>query len=360
MTLPVPAFTNEPVTEITPPKVEVSERSIPKQPLPPMLPTVPPLPTCSIPPLCIVPPPKVSPPEALPRLASLLFLADFTSNRGTTLNAGGGAVDTNGNSATLGGTIGGVGGLTKLGAGTLVLTAANTLSGGMLLAAGTLSLANNQALGTGALTTTGSVVDYVDGVTIANPIIVNSNTTQLQVTTGTATQAGVISELNGPRPLEKIGAGTLVLTAPNTYSGPTTISAGTLVLGNGGSILGNVVDNGTFAVNRSDAYTFSGAISGSGSFVQMGTGTTTLSDNSTYTGPTTVSAGTLVVNGSIANSAVTVGAGAALTGTGTVGATTIRSGGIFAPGSVGMPGPITVAGNLVFQSGALYLAQTTP
>src|SRR5215831_2093535 len=231
---------------------------------------------------------------------TIQFLAGFTSNRGTTLNAGGGAVDTNGNSATLGGTIGGVGGLTKLGAGTLVLTAANTFSGGMLLAAGTLSLANNQALGTGALTTTGSVVDYVDGVTIANPIIVNSNTTQLQVTTGTATQAGVISELNGPWPLEKIGAGTLVLTAPNTYSGPTTISAGTLVLGNGGSILGNVVDNGTFAVNRSDAYTFSGAISGSGSFVQMGTGTTTLSANSTYTGPTTVSAGTLVVNGSIA------------------------------------------------------------
>jgi hypothetical protein len=63
-----------------------------------------------------------------------------------------------------------------------VLTTANTFSGGMLLAAGTLSLANNQALGTGALTTTGSVVDYVDGVTIANPIIVNSNTTQLQVT----------------------------------------------------------------------------------------------------------------------------------------------------------------------------------
>src|SRR5262249_56629531 len=104
--------------------------------------------------------------------------------------------------------------------------------------------------------------DFVDGVTIANPIIVNSNTTQLQVTAGTATQAGVISELNGPRPIEKIGAGTLVLTAANTYSGPTTISAGTLVLGSGGTsgaILGNVVDNGRFAVKRSDIYTFSGA-----------------------------------------------------------------------------------------------------
>jgi autotransporter-associated beta strand protein len=275
--------------------------------------------------------------------------------------AGGGTVDTNGNTATLGGTISGVGGLTKLGAGTLVLSAANTFSGGTMLAAGTLSLANNLALGTGALTTTGSVVDYIDGVTIANPIIVNSNTTQLQVTAGTATQAGVISELNGPRPIEKIGAGTLVLTGANTNSGLTTISTGTLVLGGGGtsgSILGNVVNNGSFAVNRSDAYTFSGAISGSGSFVQMGTGTTILSANSTYTGTTTVNAGTLIVNGSIANSAVTVNSGATLAGTGTVGATTILSGGTLAPGN--SPGTITVAGNLAFQSGAIYLVQVTP
>jgi len=47
------------------------------------------------------------------------------------------------------------------------------------------------------------VVDYSFNITIANPIIVNSNTTQLQVTTGTATQAGVISELNGPRAARK-------------------------------------------------------------------------------------------------------------------------------------------------------------
>ncbi|MGZ3284315.1 MAG: autotransporter-associated beta strand repeat-containing protein, partial [Xanthobacteraceae bacterium] len=152
------------------------------------------------------------------------------------------------------------------------------------------------ALGTGALTTTGSVVDYANAVTIANQIVVNSNTTQLQVTAGIATQAGVISELNGPRPLEKIGAGSLVLTAANTY-----------------------------------------------------------------TGPTTVNAGALVVNGSIASSAVTVNSGAILAGTGTVGATTINSGGTFAPGAAGgTPATMTVQGNLAFQSGALYLVQVNP
>jgi autotransporter-associated beta strand protein len=69
--------------------------------------------------------------------------------------------------------------------------------------------------------------------------VVNSNATQLQVTTGTATQAGVISELNGPRPIEKIGAGTLVLTAANTYSGATAITAGTLLVN--GSIANSAV-----------------------------------------------------------------------------------------------------------------------
>jgi YVTN family beta-propeller protein/autotransporter-associated beta strand protein len=297
-----------------------------------------------------------------------LNLASFNQIIGSLAGAGsvtlGSATLTTGNdntSTTFSGTISGTGGLIKIGSGTLVLSGVNTYSGGTTLAAGTLSLANNQALGTGALTTTGSIVDYANGVTIANPIVVNSNTTQLQVTTGTATQAAVISELNGPRPLEKIGGGTLVLTAANTYSGPTTITAGTLQLGNGGtsgSILGNVVNNAVFAVNRSDLFTFGGVISGTGAFQQNGTGATMLTAINTYSGPTSVNAGTLVVNGSIANSAVTVNAGATLAGIGTVGATTIKSGGTFAPGN--SPGTITVQGNLAFQSGALYLVQVNP
>jgi autotransporter-associated beta strand protein len=226
---------------------------------------------------------------------TLRFLSGFTTSRAVTLNAGGGTIDSNGNTATLAGAIGGSGGLTKIGAGMLVLSGANSYAGGTTLAAGTLRLENNSALGTGVLTTTGSVVDCADGVTIANPIVLDSNSTQLQVTAGSATQAGVISELNDPRPIEKIGAGSLLLTA-----------------------------------------------------------------GSAYTGPTTVSAGALVVDGSIANSAVTVNAGALLAGAGTVGATTIASGGVFAPGPLTRTGTMTVAGDLAFQSGALYLVQVNP
>jgi YVTN family beta-propeller protein/autotransporter-associated beta strand protein len=289
---------------------------------------------------------------ALQAAANGLSLANAMILNGTD------TVDTQTNALTLAGVLSGSGGLTKTGSGTLILTNANTYSGGTAINAGTLRLENNQALGTGALTTTGSVVDYANGVTIPNPIVLNSNTTQLQVLAGTATQAGVISELNGPRPLEKIGGGTLVLTATNTYSGPTTITAGTLQLGNGGtsgSILGNVVNNATFAVNRSDLFTFGGVISGTGTFQQNGTGTTVLTAINTYSGSTSVNAGTLVVSGSIANSAVIVNNGATLAGSGTVGTITVNSGGTLAPGNTPL-----VQGSLAFQSGSFYLVQVTP
>jgi len=72
-----------------------------------------------------------------------------------------------------------------------------------------------------------------------------------------------------------------------------------LQLGNGGasgSISGNVVDNSVFAINRSDAFNFGGVISGTGSFQQLGTGTTILTAVNSYNGGTTISAGVLNVS----------------------------------------------------------------
>ena len=103
-------------------------------------------------------------------------------------------------------------------------------------------------------------------------------------------------------------AGTTILTADNTYTGNTTISLGTLQLGNGGtsgSIVTNVTDNGTLAFDRSDAVTFPSVISGSGSVAQIGPGATILTGNSTYTGGTTICLGTLQLgNGATTGSIV--------------------------------------------------------
>ena len=90
-------------------------------------------------------------------------------------------------------------------------------------------------------------------------------------------------------------------------------------------------------------------------------GTTTLTATNTYTGPTNVNGGALIVDGSIASSSLTtVNSGAALIGSGTVGSTVVNAGGFLVPGPVGVPGTMTVAGNLAFQSGAFYIVQVNP
>jgi autotransporter-associated beta strand protein len=97
----------------------------------------------------------------------------------------------------------------------------------------------------------------------------------------------------------KTGNGIATLAGNNGYSGTTTISAGTLQVGNGGSTgnLGNsssVINNASLVFNRSDSSLTAGnPISGSGSVTKIGAGTVTLSGNNSYTGVTIVNAGTL-------------------------------------------------------------------
>jgi len=103
--------------------------------------------------------------------------------------------------------------------------------------------------------------------------------------------------ISGSGALTQFGAGTLTLTADNTYSNATVIAAGTLQLGNGGTTgnIGSSVlnDLGTLAFNRSNLLTFGTSIFGAGAVKQIGTGMTVLTANNTYTGGTTINAGTI-------------------------------------------------------------------
>ncbi|HVZ27179.1 MAG TPA: autotransporter-associated beta strand repeat-containing protein, partial [Rhizomicrobium sp.] len=146
----------------------------------------------------------------------------------------------------------------------------------------------------------------------------------------------------------------------NTYTGTTVIDPGaTLAIGNntpGGSLgTGAVTDNGTLEYILTSTATVTNAISGTGGFVQWGSGNVILAGVSDYTGATAVNAGTLSVNGSIASSAVTVNSGGKLGGTGAVGAVSVRSGATLAPGN--SVGTLSVNGNLSLASGSSYAAE---
>lgn len=116
------------------------------------------------------------------------------------------------------------------------------------------------------------------------------------------TFGGVLANNTGILALTKTGAGTLTLTGTNTCTGVTIVTAGTLSIGAGGtagviSNSSNITDNSTLTFNRSDAYTYTGVISGAGAMIKEGAGTTTLTGNQTHTGLTTVNAGTLRLTG---------------------------------------------------------------
>jgi fibronectin-binding autotransporter adhesin len=90
-----------------------------------------------------------------------------------------------------------------------------------------------------------------------------------------------------------------------------------------------------------------------GGLVKHGTGMLTLTAANTYTGPTVINNGTLLVNGSIGATVVSVANGGTLAGTGTIGNNvTVSAGGTISAGVAGAPGNLTVAGNVSLQSGA--------
>jgi fibronectin-binding autotransporter adhesin len=237
-------------------------------------------------------------------------------------------------------------GITKDGAGTLVLGGSNTASGNFRVSGGTLSVSNigntgsSSNLGTSGTfnigsgasnvtlryTGTGETSDKVVNLigTTGTPTIDQSGTGNLKFTSdmtatgngvktltlqgstaGTGEVSGKIVNSTSATAVAKSGTGTWTLSGANTYTGSTTINGGTLQIGNGGttgtiSTSSAIVDNANFTINRSNAVAqgtdFSGsAITGTGSLTKTGTGTATLNAANAHSGGTTVDNGGLAL-----------------------------------------------------------------
>jgi autotransporter-associated beta strand protein len=244
-----------------------------------------------------------------------------------------------------------------------VLSGTNSYTGGTNINAGIVAVSNDANLGapSGGLSFNGGTLRFLTSFDTGRAIELKSISADIDFETDfTNVLSGPIS---GNGDLLKGGSGRLILSGENTYSGGTQITAGTLQIGDGGtkgSIQGDVINSGTLAFNRSDTYSFGGNIADGtapGRVVQNGTGTTILSGIHSYTGPTTINAGSLIVNGSIASSAITVNAGGTLGGNGIIGTTTLN-GGTLAPGA--SIGTLTVQGSLVITAAASYIVEVSP
>jgi fibronectin-binding autotransporter adhesin len=236
----------------------------------------------------------------------LATTASFASARSITLNAGNGtfapAVST---TLRLTGPISGSGGLIMSGAGRLELNAGNTFQAGTAITSGVLAIAADSALGNaaGPLQMTGGALVTTADVSMTRAVQLLNATAGLRPDAGTKlTLSGAISDLGPPAGFVMDGAGTLVLAGTNTYSGTTTISSGTLQIGagiGGGAMgtlgSGGVVNNAALVLNRTGVFTVAGAISGTGTVTQAGAGTTVLTGDNSYSGTTTISAGTLQI-----------------------------------------------------------------
>jgi autotransporter-associated beta strand protein len=329
------------------------------------------------------------------------FPTDQISNAGGNGGDGGAGIAFTAGGATLlnSGTIqGGAGGLGGLAGtpqdGTPISQAGSAGLGGAGVTGADLTIVNSGAIAAGrggnnggfgnAIVFSGgsNVLTMSGGATLTGNLVIASGLMTLAQSSAGWTYANTISG-NGAVAIATAGANVITLTGANSYGGGTTVTAGSTLavgnsqgigsgalslqqgatlnlvtagvsLGNAGSMAGNVT------IGTDSAATLGGSFgdgASAGALTKTGKGLLILSGTNSYSGATVIQSGALQVDGSIASSSLTTVSGnGVLQGNGTVGSVQVNSGGTFAPG-VSIGSAMTVAGNLAFQSGAIYAVQ---
>ena len=324
--------------------------------------------------------------------SALATSVDATLVGGTTST-----IDTNGLGATWSGELSGAGSLAKAGAGTLALTGINTYSGGTTINQGTIAVNADTGLGaaTGPLTFNGGTLQFGNSfdLSLSRAITLSGGGGTFDTNGNTST---ISQGIQGAGGLTKAGAGALTLSGPNTYTGATTVAAGTLAAGAVDTLphttavtvaagtldldsfnqsIGSLAGAGAVTLgsatlttgNDNTSTTFSGAMSGTGGLDKVGSGTFIIDGANTYSGGTVVSAGTLAVGDFDHHSAalsgggpISVGSGATLGGYGSVTGDVTNSG-VLAPGNAtpgfsGSPmGAFTINGNYTGVGGTMAI-----
>ena len=284
--------------------------------------------------------------------AGTITKSGFSFGQVTTLTLG-----NNGGSGTFSGTITnslGTLSLAKTGAGTQIFSGANSYSGTTAISNGTLSVTNNTGLGFGGKTfasaanggtsingltsVTGGATLNLSGVTMnevitlnasnlvnngASPSIIDNGVAQVLLTSTSTTGSGsgytspIVNFSSGSAAATAGQVGGVVQNITLTSAGSGYTSAPTVTITDGGpgtgaiatAVLSSVALTGANNIGGSGDLTVNAVISGAGGFTKVGGGNLTLNAANTYFGTTTVSGGSLFVNGSTFNSATTVAAG---------------------------------------------------
>ncbi len=230
---------------------------------------------------------------------------------------------------TYSGVLSGTGSVTKTGAATLTMSGANIYTGGTTVSAGALQ----------------GTTSSLQGAILNNASVIFNQSAD-------GTYAGAMS---GTGTLTKLGTGTVTLSGANSYSGGTTVSAGTLQ-GTTLSLQGAITDNAALIFNQGFDGTYAGALSGTGTLEKAGVGKVTTT-SALSVSSTTISGGTLLINGTLTSPTVTVSTQGALGGTGTI-TGTVTNNGTVTPGD-GL-GTLSIVGSYVHASTADLNTSITP